>query len=133
MKVKELFATLESGTGFVISNCRNKSVLVQGYVDVIYTDDILEDIEDFEVGSMFIDDDDGRLVINISYTVDYDALETCYKIKVLDIATNIIAPFEQYESIEDVEYDIKQWTKDAIFSIDKYGNVYDECGDKIND
>lgn len=131
MKVKELLENVVCGNAFAISSHRVGDVLVEGYVDVVYTKDI-DKLMDYEVDTIWADET-GKLEITIDYSVNFDELETIYQIKVLDIATTIIAPFEQYECISDVIYDINQWTKDGVFVLDEYGNVYDECGDKIND
>lgn len=127
MTISEIYKTLDKNIGITIyvndnyaRYCKTKSNIP---------------IMDMGDEITYIGMDEDGIVIHIEKTgVSYDSLDIRAKINAVDTFINIIAPYEDYEHIEDMtvidDMAYNFWV-DSEYTIDVNGKWYDEAGREV--
>ena len=88
----------------------------------------------YPVEHMYINDNGGVVLAVMYDVVNYDELNVEAKLHCLTEYVHSICPYGDFgnlKSIEELEYCVREFCKSSDYTLDKNGNWYDECFQKI--
>lgn len=132
MTVRELMETMDYGARYYIHNVHYKSVRTDNIVltGYAYPDTIPDRYADYKVKNVYVFEN--GLHINIDATdVSFDDLDGLAAVNCMNVFLCTIATTDDFESLTDVTYSIKELLDWADYTIDNDGNWYDENGSRI--
>ena len=132
MTVRELMETMHCGTRCYIHNIYYEDV---GDKNIVYTkrvfpDTIPDRYADYEIQNIYAFESDLHIDIAIK-NVSFDDLDGLAAVNCMNVFLCTIATTDDFESLTDVMYSIKELLDWADYTIDNDGNWYDENGNRI--